>query len=71
MRTLSSADRDAPTCGGRSARCCFVMGPTVRAPRSQRESCDCETPTSFDSRNAEIASGDDIRCTIFALKLSV
>jgi hypothetical protein len=47
------------------------MGSTVRATRSQRESCDCETPTSFESLIAEIASGGDIRCTIFALKLSV
>jgi hypothetical protein len=47
------------------------MGTTVRALRSQRESWLCETPTSFDSRIALIASGGVMRCTIFALKLSV
>ena len=70
-RSPRPCTRDVPTCDGGSTRRGLVMGPTVRALCSQRESCDCETPTSFESLIAEIASGDDIRCTIFALKLSV
>lgn len=47
------------------------MGTNLRARCSQRESCDCETPTSFERLIALIALGADNRCTIFALKLSV
>ena len=49
----------------------FVIGTTVRASSSQRDSADCETPSSFESLIARIAFGADNRCTNFALKLSV
>ena len=71
MRSFSDAERAPPeTCTTRSEGP-FVIGPNVRAVRNQRESCDCETPTSFESDMAVIALGGDSRCTIFALKLSV
>ena len=71
MRSFSAAVRLLPLCMTRSDGRSFVIGTRLGAVRSQRESWDCETPTSFDRLIAEIALGDDIRCTIFALKLSV
>jgi hypothetical protein len=71
MRIFSPADRVLLVCTARSDGRSLVIGSTVRAVRSQRESCDCETPTSLESLIAAIAFGGESRCTIFALKLSV
>ena len=71
MRSFSAAVRPLPLCITRSEGRSFVIAARVGADRSQRESWDCETPTSFDRLIAEIGWGADIRCTIFALKLSV
>ena len=71
MLIFSAADRVLPVCTARSDGRSLVIGSTVRATSSQRESADCETPTSFASLRALIALGADNRCTIFALKLSV
>ena len=68
---MTDADRVLPVCTARPDGRSLVIRSTVGATRSQRESCDCETPTSFESLNALIAFGADNRCTIFALKLSV
>ena len=71
MRIFSAADRVLPVCTARSDGRSLVIGSTLRANTNQRESADCETPTSFESLNALIALGAAKRCTIFDLKLSV
>jgi hypothetical protein len=71
MRSFSAADRLLKLCPTGSDGRSFFIEARVWAVRSHRESWDCETPTSFDRLIAEIAFGADIRCTIFALKLSV